>query len=52
MLEKQKALDGECRITTALFDNNYEILHDPHRHKSRQPYYGERVPGWRINGAS
>jgi uncharacterized protein YegL len=28
MLEKQKALDGECRITTALFDNNYEILHD------------------------
>lgn len=28
MLEKQKAVKGECRITTVLFDNNYEILHD------------------------
>lgn len=28
MLEKQKAVDGECRITTALFDNHYELLHD------------------------
>jgi uncharacterized protein YegL len=28
MLEKQKAVDGECLITTVLFDNNYEILHD------------------------
>ena len=28
MLEKQKALEGECRITTVLFDNRYEILHD------------------------
>lgn len=28
MLEKQKALDGECHITTVLFDNNYELLHD------------------------
>lgn len=28
MLEKQKALEGECRITTVLFDNNYELLHD------------------------
>lgn len=28
MLEKQKALDGECRITTVLFDNRYELLHD------------------------
>lgn len=25
---KQQALPGECRITTALFDNNYELLHD------------------------
>ena len=23
MLEKQKAVDGECRITTVLFDNSY-----------------------------
>lgn len=28
MLKKQKALDGECRITTVLFDNDYELLHD------------------------
>ena len=28
MLKKQKAVDGECRITTVLFDNTYELLHD------------------------
>jgi uncharacterized protein YegL len=28
MLEKQKAVDGECLITTVLFDNRYELLHD------------------------
>ena len=28
MLEKQRKLDGECRITTVLFDNRYELLHD------------------------
>ena len=28
MLEKQKVVDGECQITTVLFDNNYELLHD------------------------
>ncbi len=28
MLEKQKAIEGEARITTVLFDNNYELLHD------------------------
>ena len=28
MLQRQKALDGECRITTVLFDNHYELLHD------------------------
>lgn len=28
MLEKQKNVDGECRITTVLFDNSYELLHD------------------------
>jgi uncharacterized protein YegL len=28
MLQKQKALDGECRITTVLFDDHYELLHD------------------------
>lgn len=28
MLEKQKAVEGECVITTVLFDNYYELLHD------------------------
>ena len=28
MLDKQKAVDGDCRITTVLFDNRYELLHD------------------------
>ena len=28
MLQKQRALEGECRITTVLFDNRYELLHD------------------------
>ncbi|MCL1804104.1 MAG: VWA domain-containing protein [Eubacteriaceae bacterium] len=28
MLEKQKALEGDCQITTVLFDNNYELLHE------------------------
>ena len=28
MLEKQQAEPGECRITTILFDNEYEVLHD------------------------
>lgn len=28
MLLKQKAVEGECRITTALFDNHYVLLHD------------------------
>lgn len=28
LLEKQKNVDGECRITTVLFDNSYELLHD------------------------
>ena len=28
MLKKQQAEPGECRITTVLFDHEYEILHD------------------------
>lgn len=28
MLAKQKAVDGECYITTVLFDNGYELIHD------------------------
>jgi len=28
VLTQQKETDGECRLTTVLFDNNYELLHD------------------------
>ena len=28
MLSKQRGIDGECRITTVLFDNQYQLLHD------------------------
>ena len=28
MLAKQQAVEGECHITTVLFDNKYELLHD------------------------
>lgn len=28
MLVQQKALAGECRVTTVLFDDRYELLHD------------------------
>lgn len=28
MLEKQKAVEGDAFITTVLFDNGYELLHD------------------------
>lgn len=28
MLQKQKEVEGECLITTVLFDNRYELLHD------------------------
>ncbi len=28
MLKKQQAAEGECRITTVLFDNDYHLLHD------------------------
>lgn len=28
MLTKQQTVDGQCHITTVLFDNNYELLHD------------------------
>ncbi len=28
MLKKQQAIEGECHITTVLFDNYYELLHD------------------------
>lgn len=37
MLEKQKALDGECQITTVLFDSGYYLLHDRTNLKAVSP---------------
>lgn len=37
MLEKQKNEIGEAYVTTVLFDNNYELLHDRLDIKSIQP---------------
>ena len=28
LIDKQKKVDGECIVTTALFDDRYELLHD------------------------
>jgi len=28
LIEKQKNIEGECRLTTVLFDDRYELLHD------------------------
>ena len=28
LLDQQRKVDGECVITTILFDNRYELLHD------------------------
>lgn len=28
MLKKQQDIEGDCHITTVLFDHNYELLHD------------------------
>jgi len=37
MLSKQQAEPGECRITTVLFDNLYEVLHDRINIKAVRP---------------
>ena len=37
MLTKQQSEPGECRITTVLFDNYYEILHDRIHIKAVKP---------------
>jgi uncharacterized protein YegL len=28
MLDRQKTIEGDCRVTTVLFDNDHELLHD------------------------
>ena len=40
MLSKQQEEPGECRITTVLFDNDYEILHDRIDIKAVSPISG------------
>jgi len=40
MLAKQRGEPGECRITTVLFDNKYEILHDRIDIKAVHPITG------------
>ena len=37
MLEKQQKEDGEALITTVLFDNNYELIHDRTNLKEIKP---------------
>ena len=41
MLKKQQAESGECRITTVLFDEKYEILHDRLDIKAVRPITGK-----------
>ena len=42
MLAKQQVQPGECRITTVLFDNEYEILHDRIDIKAVKPISNEQ----------
>ena len=41
MLEQQRKVDGECFITTVLFDNCYELLHDRIDIRAVQPITGK-----------
>ena len=41
MLEQQRKVDGECVITTVLFDNRYELLHDRIDIRAVQPITGK-----------
>lgn len=49
MLKKQREVDGECRITTVLFDNGYELLHDRIDIRAVGPM-GERE--YRVGGST
>ena len=40
MLDQQRKVDGECVITTVLFDNRYELLHDRIDIRAVQPITG------------
>ncbi len=53
MLTKQQAVEGECRITTVLFDHNYELLHDRIDIRAvGQPHHSQGLCGWRHDRTS
>ena len=41
LLDQQRKVDGECIITTVLFDNRYELLHDRIDIRAVQPMTGQ-----------
>ena len=41
LLDQQRKVDGECIITTVLFDNRYELLHDRIDIRAVQPITGK-----------
>ena len=45
LIEKQKQEEGECRLTTVLFDDRYELLHDRVALKDVRPMTGEEYWG-------
>ena len=49
MLKQQKAVEGECHITTVLFDNNYELLHDRIDIKAVSPITGKE---YQVGGST
>lgn len=49
MLDKQKAQAGECRITTVLFDNRYELLHDRTEIRAVRPITARE---YRVGGST
>lgn len=49
MLNKQKKLAGQCRITTVLFDHRYELLHDRLDIRAVRPLNGQE---YRVGGST
>lgn len=52
MLEKQRAVPGEARVTTVLFDNQYELLHDRIDLRAVAPITEKGIFCARFNGAA
>ena len=49
MLDKQKQLEGECLVTTVLFDHGYELLHDRIDIRAVQPITEEE---YQVGGST